>query len=110
MTGTGKTQTAKALALAFYGRSDAVLSINGGDYATAASAIDAQHYIGDRMSVNKRQVILLDEIEKAHPAVRDTFMTMIDEGIALDSLNNKRSLNSTVIIATSNLDNKIQIH
>lgn len=106
-TGTGKTQTAKALALAFYGRSDAILSINGGDYATAASAIEAQHYIGDRMSVNKRQVILLDEIEKAHPAVRDAFMTMIDEGIALDSLNNKRSLNSTVIVATSNLGAEI---
>lgn len=105
-TGVGKTETAKLLAKAFYGRRDAMVMINCGDYATKASAIDAQHYIGDRMQINKQQVILLDEIEKADIAVMDTFMRMIDDGIVLDSHNIERSINSTVVIATTNLGAK----
>lgn len=102
-TGSGKTQTAKALAQAFFGRRDAMVMINCGDYATKESAIEAQHYIGDHVQINKRQLILLDEIEKADIAVMDTFMRMIDDGIARDSHNIDRSLNSTIIVATSNL-------
>ena len=102
-TGVGKTQTAKALAQAFFGRRDAMVMINCGDYATKESAIEAQHYIGDHVQINKRQLILLDEIEKADIAVMDTFMRMIDDGIARDSHNIDRSLNSTIIVATSNL-------
>lgn len=102
-TGTGKTQTAKALAKAFYGRQDALLTLNGGDYATRESAIEAQHFIGDAMQTDKRQLVLLDEIEKSHPKVMDAYMRMIDDGIARDSNGIERSLNSTVIIATSNL-------
>ena len=102
-TGTGKTQTAKALAKAFYGRQDALLTLNGGDYATRESAVEAQHFIGDAMQTDKRQLVLLDEIEKSHPKVMDAYMRMIDEGIARDSNGIERSLNSTVIIATSNL-------
>lgn len=102
-TGTGKTETAKLLAKAFFGRSDAMVMINCGDYATKESAVDAQHYIGDRVQVDKQQLILLDEIEKADKAVMDTFMRMIDDGIARDSHNVDRSLNSTVVVATTNL-------
>lgn len=102
-TGVGKTEMAKALAEAFFGRDDAMVVINGGDYATAESAIRVQTYIGDQMSVSKEKVILIDEIEKAHPKVNDTLMRMIDEGIARDSYGFERSLNSTVVIATSNL-------
>lgn len=100
---THNTQTAKALAQAFFGRRDAMVMINCGDYATKESAIEAQHYIGDHVQINKRQLILLDEIEKADIAVMDTFMRMIDDGIARDSHNIDRSLNSTIIVATSNL-------
>lgn len=106
-TGVGKTETAKQLAKAFFGRRDAMVMINCGDYATKASAIEAQHYIGDRVQINKQQVILLDEIEKADISVMDTFMRMIDDGIVRDSHNIDRSLNSTVVIATSNLGAKI---
>src|SRR5699024_913679 len=106
-TGVGKSETAKALAQAFYGRRDAILTLNGGDYATPESAIKAQRFIADQMTVNKRQVILLDEIEKSHKTVMDTYMRMIDEGIVVDKYGNQRSLNSTVIIATSNLGSDI---
>ncbi|NEF82744.1 AAA family ATPase [Ligilactobacillus murinus] len=106
-TGVGKTQTAKALAKAFFGRSDALLVLNGGDYVTADSAIEAQHLIGDSVAVNKRQIILIDEIEKSHKSVLDTYMRIIDDGIARDSHNIERSVNSTIVIATSNLGSKI---
>lgn len=106
-TGTGKSQTAKQLAKAFFGREDAMVMINCGDYATKESAIDAQHFIGDHVQTNKEQLILLDEIEKADIAVMDTFMRMIDDGIVRDSHNIDRSINSTVVIATSNLGAQI---
>lgn len=102
-TGVGKTETAKQLAKAFFGRRDAMIRVNCGDYVTKESAIEAQHYIGDRMQINKQQLILLDEIEKADISVMDTFMTMIDDGLVKDSQNNDRSINSTVVVATSNL-------
>lgn len=106
-TGVGKTESAKALADAFFGRSDAILTLNGGDYSTPEDALTAQHFIGDSMAVNKQQVILLDEIEKSHKNVLYAYMRMIDEGIVRDSLNIERSVNNTIIVATSNLGAQI---
>ena len=102
-TGTGKTETAIAFAQAYFGREDAMLTLNGGDYPLPKDADVAQHMIGDSVAVNKRQVILLDEIEKSNPAVLMAYMRMIDEGIVRDSHNIERSINSTIVIATSNL-------
>ncbi|MGX5378214.1 AAA family ATPase [Ligilactobacillus sp. LYQ135] len=102
-TGVGKTETAKALAEAFFGRRDAIITLNGGDYATKKDAAKAQHFVGDSMQTDKRKIILLDEIEKSNKQVMDAYMRMIDEGIARDSHGIERSLNSTIIIATSNL-------
>ncbi|MDT0111626.1 AAA family ATPase [Listeria booriae] len=106
-TGTGKTETAKALAEALFGREDAILTINGGDYSTSEDAMAAQRFIGDHVAVNKQQVILLDEIEKSHRNVLNGYMRMIDEGIVRDSLNIERSINNTALLATSNLGAKI---
>ena len=105
-TGTGKTETAKALALAFFGREDAILRVEGGDYPVKEDAIRAQNFIGDGIVVNKQQVILLDEIEKSHKAVLNGYMRMIDEGVVRDSNNIERSLNNTIVVATSNLGAK----
>ncbi|HFD1725278.1 TPA: AAA family ATPase [Enterococcus faecium] len=102
-TGTGKSETAKALAEALFGREDAMLVVNGGDYSTSNDALLAQNFIGDSVAVDKQQVILLDEIEKSHRNVLNGYMRMIDEGIVRDSLNIERSINNTVILATSNL-------
>lgn len=55
------------------------------------------------MAVNKQKVILLDEIEKSHRQVLFGYMRMIDEGIVRDSNGIERSINNTIIIATSNL-------
>jgi ATPases with chaperone activity, ATP-binding subunit len=102
-TGTGKSETAKALAQAMFGREDAMVVVNGGDYSTSEDALVAQHFIGDAVAVNKQQVILLDEIEKSHRNVLNGYMRMIDEGIVRDSLGIERSINNTILLATSNL-------
>lgn len=106
-TGTGKTETAKALAKALFGREDALLVVNGGDYSTSEDALKAQHFIGDSVAVNKQQVILLDEVEKSHRNVLNGYMRMIDEGIVRDRLNIERSINNTALLATSNLGAEI---
>ncbi|NRE14042.1 ATP-dependent Clp protease ATP-binding subunit [Enterococcus faecalis] len=102
-TGTGKSETSKAIAEAIFGREDAMVVVNGGDYSTSEDALAAQHFIGDSVAVDKQQVILLDEIEKSHRNVLNGYMRMIDEGIVRDSLGIERSINNTVLIATSNL-------
>lgn len=106
-TGTGKTETAKSLAKALFGKEDALLTVNGGDYSTSEDALKAQHFIGDSVAVNKQQVILLDEIEKSHRNVLNGYMRMIDEGIVRDSLGIERSINNTALLATSNLGAQI---
>lgn len=106
-TGTGKSETAKLLALAFFKRKDAIIVLNGGDFKGKEDGIKAQKFIGDKVAVNKQLVILLDEIEKADPNVLDSYMRMIDDGIVRDSLNIERSINNTIIVATSNLASDI---
>ncbi|HIB1917719.1 TPA: AAA family ATPase [Enterococcus faecium] len=105
-TGTGKTETAKALATALFGREDAMVVVNGGDYSNSDDVHAAQNFIGDSVAVNKQLVILLDEIEKSHPNVLNSYLRMIDEGIVRDSLGIERSINNTVLLATSNLGAK----
>ena len=105
-TGTGKTETSKAVARALFGRDDAILTINGGDYPTAEDASQVQKIIGDDMAANKQKVILLDEFEKAHKTVQFSLMRMLDEGIVRDSHGVERSINNTVVFATSNLGAK----
>lgn len=102
-TGVGKTATAKALAEAFFGRRDAMLTINGGDYTKSTDALAVQHLIGDTVSTQKQIVILLDEIEKSHPNVRLGLMRVVDEGIVHDSLGTEHSITNTILFATSNL-------
>jgi ATPases with chaperone activity, ATP-binding subunit len=104
---THNTQTAKALAQAFYGRPDAMVVLNGGDYSSEGDKLDALHRIGDAVAVNKQQLILLDEIEKSHRNVQMAYMRMIDEGLVTDSLGIERSVNNTIIMATSNLGAKM---
>lgn len=101
-TGTGKTETAKSMAKALFGRDDAILTINSGDYPTAEDAPTVQKFIGDDMAANKQKVILLDEFEKSHKAVQFSLMRMLDEGIVRDSHGVERAINNTVVIATTN--------
>lgn len=56
-----------------------------------------------------KTVVLIDEIEKAHPHIFDTFLRICDEGIATDGLGNKVSFKETIIFFTTNIGNDVSI-
>ncbi len=108
-TGVGKTELSKALARVYFGSEDALIRVDMNQYLQPS---DAQRLIspllGDQLGflgqVKKRpfSVILLDEIEKAHPNVVNLLLQMLDEGVMQDSDNKAVSFKDAIIIATSN--------
>jgi len=114
-TGVGKTETAKAIAEALFHSADAMTRIDLGEYSeshSVARLIGAPpgylgHEAGGQLTeaVRKRpyQVILLDEIEKAHRDVLETFLGVFDEGRLTDGRGKTVDFTNTVIVLTSNL-------
>ena len=114
-TGVGKTELAKALASTVFGSSDALTRIDMSEYAeahTVARLIGSPpgyvgHEEGGQLTeaIRRRpyQVILLDEIEKAHRDVYDTLLQLLDEGRLTDGRGRTADFSNSVIIATSNL-------
>lgn len=114
-TGVGKTETAKALAEALFFSDQAMTRIDLSEYGEAhavARLIGAPpgyvgHDAGGQLTeaVRRRpyQVILLDELEKAHPEVLESFLALFDEGRMTDGRGRFVDFNNTVIVATSNL-------
>ncbi|HVT83272.1 MAG TPA: AAA family ATPase, partial [Phycisphaerae bacterium] len=109
-TGVGKTQAAKALAQYLFGSADRLLRFDMNEYLDPFSA---QRLVGTwnqpeglLTSAVRRQpysVILLDEIEKADPAVFDLLLQVLGEGRLTDSLGRTSDFSNTLIIMTSNL-------
>ena len=116
-TGVGKTETAKALAEWFwdkYGHQFLRFDMgNFSDMNTASTLTGSpKGYIGSEeggaltrpLMQNPKAVILFDEIEKGHPSIYKTFMSLIDEGEIQEVSTGKRVfLNQSVIVFTSNL-------
>src|SRR5690606_37027752 len=114
-TGVGKTETAKAIAEALFHSPDAMTRVDMGEYSeshSVARLIGAPpgylgHEAGGQLTeaVRKRpyQVILLDEIEKAHRDVLETFLAVFDEGRLTDGRGKTVDFTNTVIVLTSNL-------
>jgi ATP-dependent Clp protease ATP-binding subunit ClpC len=114
-TGVGKTETAKALAEALFHSPDAMTRLDFSEYAEAhavARLIGAPpgyvgHEAGGQLTeaVRRRpyQVILLDEIEKAHRDVLEAFLQVLDEGRLTDGRGRRVDFTNTVIVMTSNL-------
>jgi len=109
-TGVGKTQTAKALAWAWFGDENRMIRIDMSEFQVKE---DLARLIGDSQSgepgilANKiRQspfsVLLLDEIEKAHPKILNLFLQVLDEGYFTDAFGKRVSCQNLIIIATSN--------
>ncbi len=108
-TGVGKTELAKALADVYFGGEANVIRLDMNEYV---SNDDASRLIADGatdgMSLTAQvmkqpfSVVLLDEIEKAHPNVLTTLLQMLDEGILRDVKNREVSFRDAIIIATSN--------
>ncbi len=109
-TGVGKTQGAKALAAFLFGDADKVLRFDMNEYVSAESAarLVGTFYQPEGLltsAVQRRPfaVILLDEIEKAHPDVFDLLLQVLGEGRLTDALGRTVDFTNTIIILTSNL-------
>lgn len=114
-TGVGKTETAKAIARALFGSATAMTRLDMSEYSEAhavARLIGAPpgyvgHEAGGQLTsaVRRRpyQVLLLDEIEKAHEEVLETFLSVLDEGRLTDGRGKTVDFTNTVIVLTSNL-------
>ncbi len=113
-TGVGKTELSKALAWAYFGDENNIIRMDMNGFQEISS-ID--RFIGRKISgaeeleggefVKKVRekpfsVVLLDEIEKAHPDILNLFLQILDEGYFVDGLGGKINFNNTIIIATSN--------
>ena len=108
-TGVGKTELAKALSEVYFGGEKHIVRLDLNEYVTAD---DVNRLIADgavdELSLTAQvmkqpfAVVLLDEIEKAHPQVLTTLLQMLDEGILRDINNREVSFRDTIVVATSN--------
>lgn len=113
-TGVGKTQLVRALARELLGSDETLLRINMSDHREpdAAETMFGSPYgtsAGQRQGTLTRTltgrgfgVLLLDEFEKAHPAVHDRFMQLFDEGKFINGAGQVISCRSFLLVATSN--------
>jgi ATP-dependent Clp protease ATP-binding subunit ClpC len=120
-TGVGKTETAKAVARALFDSPDAMTRVDLSEYSEAhsiARLIGAPpgyvgHEAGGQLTeaVRKRpyQVILLDEIEKAHRDVLEGFLQVFDEGRMTDGRGRTVDFTHAVIVLTSNLGSSVAV-
>ncbi|MCQ2588801.1 MAG: ATP-dependent Clp protease ATP-binding subunit [Treponema sp.] len=113
-TGVGKTQLAKALAKYLFGSEDSLIRIDMSDYMekhTASRLIGAPPgYVGyeeggiltEKVRHKPYSVVLLDEIEKAHPDIFNLLLQLLEEGELSDNLGHTVNFRNTVVIMTSN--------
>ncbi|MYM93089.1 type VI secretion system ATPase TssH [Duganella vulcania] len=113
-SGVGKTETALALADLLYGGERKLLTINMSEYQEAHSVSGLKGsppgYVGygqggvltEAVRRNPYSVVLLDEIEKAHPDVTELFFQVFDKGVMDDADGREIDFRNTIIIATSN--------
>ena len=114
-TGVGKTQLAKVLAGEIFDSTDALIRIDMSEYmekfAISRLVGAPPGYVGyeeggqltEKVRRKPYAVILLDEIEKAHPDVFNMLLQVLDDGFLTDSLGRKIDFSNTIIIMTSNI-------
>ena len=113
-TGVGKTELAKSLAYEMFGSEDSIIRIDMSEYMESHSTSkligSPPGYVGyddagqltDKVKRKPYSIILLDEIEKAHPDVFNILLQVLDDGKLTDSQGNSVSFSNTIIIMTSN--------
>lgn len=109
-TGVGKTETAKALASIFFGnesylsRFDMSLYQSKEDIKTLIGSLESGNpgLLSSSIRQQPYAVLLLDELEKAHPDLINIFLTVIDEGYFTDGFGKRVDCKNLIIIATSN--------
>ena len=114
-TGVGKTETGRQLAKYLFDKEDAMIRIDMSEFAekfTVSSLIGAPPgYVGyeeggkltEQVRRKPYSIVLLDEIEKAHPDVFNILLQVLDDGFLTDAAGRKVDFKNTIIIITSNL-------
>ena len=114
-TGVGKTHLAKELAKLMFGSADALIRIDMSEYMekfTVSRLVGAPPgYVGyeeggqltEKVRRKPYSIVLLDEIEKAHPAVFNILLQVMDEGRLTDSYGRTVDFKNTIVIMTSNI-------
>lgn len=117
-TGVGKTQLAKILAKELFDSEDALIRIDMSEYmekfAISRLVGAPPGYVGyeeggqltEKVRRKPYSVILLDEVEKAHPDVFNMLLQVLDDGYLTDSLGRKIDFRNTIIIMTSNIGSR----
>jgi len=113
-TGVGKTETAKALAKHYFGSKDRMIRLDMNEFGRPDSVYGIlgspvgedvsfqEGFLTKRVQDKPFSLILLDEIEKAHPQVLNIFLQILDEGFLTDNRGIRTDFRNTIIIATSN--------
>lgn len=117
-TGVGKTHLAKKLAEYLFDSTDTLIRVDMSEYMekfTVSRLVGAPPgYVGyeeggqltEKVRTHPYSVVLLDEIEKAHPDVFNLLLQVLDEGRLTDSLGRKIDFKNTIIIMTSNIGSR----
>src|SRR5699024_1010825 len=113
-TGVGKTELAKSLAHELFGSKDAMVRIDMSEYmekhSTSRLIGSPPGYVGydeagqltEQVRRNPYSLILVDEVEKAHPDVLNMFLQILDDGHLTDAQGRRVNIKETIIIMTSN--------
>ncbi|MBI4385692.1 ATP-dependent Clp protease ATP-binding subunit [Candidatus Parcubacteria bacterium] len=114
-TGVGKTELARVLAETIFGKPEALFKVDMSEYAephSIARFIGAPPgYVGyeeggaltETIRKNPFSLLLLDEVEKAHPQVHNILLQILEDGILTDSHGRRINFSQTIIILTSNI-------
>src|SRR5699024_2493131 len=114
-TGVGKTELAKSIAEVMFGSEDNMIRVDMSEYmeqySTSKLIGSAPGYVGfdeggqltEKVRNEPYSVVLLDEVEKAHPDVFNILLQVLDDGILTDAKGRKVDFRNTIIIMTSNL-------
>jgi len=107
-TGVGKTETSKALTEIYFGKEEKMIRIDMSEFQSVSDisrligSIDQNGFLTTAVREDPFSLILLDEIEKAHPNILNLFLQVLDEGMLTDGVGRKVNFKQTIIIATSN--------
>ena len=107
-TGVGKTETAKALSQFYFGSENKMIRLdmsefqNLTDIQSLIGSSENEGFLTTKIKENPFSLILLDEIEKAHPDILNIFLQVLDEGHLTDGFGRKIDFKNSIVIATSN--------
>ena len=107
-TGVGKTETSKVLTEIYFGKEEKMIRIDMSEFQSISDisrligSIEQNGSLTTAVREDPFSLILLDEIDKAHPNILNLFLQVLDEGMLTDGVGRKINFKQTIIIATSN--------